>query len=254
MINNTKYTQIKFLSNGLMGMVYLVKDNETGKQYALKEEFISGYDDRYLQTELDFVTEVASKYPEQFIQLVDIKYIDNCQADTPSLRDWLTDHEKQWLINLRQSSICVQKVYTLIDTSLDKLPLGDMTLKQRYSMLIQVMYIKYLFEKYSYVHGDFHFANIGVKFVDQNTTVSIFGTDVPTYGFQYVAIDYGGILHKDTASEYHLYQQRDITEKQHFHEHWNVDKDGILAQLQDEKSWWNFIQDNQVRMEGYEHD
>jgi len=250
----TPYVIDKFLSEGLMGKVYLAHKKNGNKKYAMKVEYISGKDDRYLRNELQFVRKVAQKYPEQFIQLVDHRIIENCQAEAPPLKEWVTGKEREWFVKLRSSGICVEKVYSLIDTSLDKLPISKMTLPAVYSMLIQTLYIAFLFEQNDYVHGDFHHGNVGVLKVPSNKSVKVFGKNIPTFGQQFQAIDYGGILHKRTASKTHLYQQRDITESQHFQEHRLVDKLGLIGGMWDEKDFWDFIEKHKIKMKGYDHD
>lgn len=249
----SKYTIDKFLSEGLMGKVYLVHDRNR-KTYAMKVEYISDKNDRYLRNELRFVKEVARKYPEQFIQLVDYRIVEDCKAEAPPMREWVKGKELEWFTKLRASGVCVEKVYSLIDTSLDHLPISKMTLPQRYSMLIQTLYISYLFEKHGFVHGDFHHGNIGVLRVSPKKTVKIFGQHIPTFGYQYQAIDYGGILHKTTASKTHRYQQRAESEYQHFQEHSLADKLGLIGSMWDEKPFWKFIEKNKVKMKGYDHD
>lgn len=246
------YIVDKFLSEGLMGKVYLVHKGRT--KYAMKVEYISGKNDRYLKNELKFVKNVAEKYPEQFIQLVDYRIIENCKEEAPPIKEFIKGKELEWFKKLRSSGVCVQKVYTLIDTTLHNLPISEMSLSQVYSMLIQGLYICYLFEKNGYVHGDFHHGNVGVLRVSNKKKIKIFGEYVPTFGYQYKAIDYGGILQKKTASKKHLYQQRDITEYKHFQEHKIADKLGLIGGMWNEKSFWDFIDENKIEMKGYDHD
>lgn len=248
-----KYTIDEFLSEGLMGKVYLVHDRNH-KPYAMKVEYISDKNDRYLRNELRFVREVASKYPEQFTQLVAHRIVGKCKAEAPPMKEWVKGKELEWLTKLRASGICAEKVYSLVDTTLSSLPIARMTLQQRYSMLIQTLYICFLFQKHGYVHGDFHHGNIGVVRVSPSKTVTIFGHDIPTFGYQYQAIDYGGILHRSTASKSHRYQQRQHSEYQHFRQSWTSDKLGLIGRMWDEKPFWQFIEENRVEMKGYDHD
>ena len=243
----------KFLNEGLMGKVFLVHKGR--KQYAMKIEYITGKDDRYLKNELQFHQDVSRHYPDQFTQLISSRIIYNCKAEAPPTRDWLTKHELDWLNQLRSSGVCVEKVYSLVDTTLDKVPLEHMSLPQLYSALIQMLYIVYLFESHNYVHGDFHHGNIGILHVPKKKHVQIFEHSIPTFGSLYQAIDYGGVLHKNRASKTHLYQQReDVTEYQHFRDHSIVDKQGIISSMYSEKPFWDFIDKYHVPMKSYEHD
>jgi hypothetical protein len=246
------YVIDKFLAEGLMGKVYLV--HKKNKKYAMKVEYIQSKDDRYLKNELQFVKDVASKHPEQFIQLIDYRIVENCKAEAPPIKDFIQGKELEWIKKLRESGVCVEKVYSLIDTSLDQIPISNMKLCELYSMLIQTLYICYLFEKNDYVHGDFHHGNVGVIKVPTKQRIKIFGNNIPTYGYLYKAIDYGGILHKSNASKTHLYQQNDITEYEHFKNHKIADKLGIIGSMWDERKFWEFIEKNEINMKGYEHD
>jgi len=242
----------QFLGEGLIGRVYLVNTNK-GK-YAMKIEYIKDKNDPYLNNELLFVNQVASKYPEHFIQLIKHEFIDDCKEKIPEYPDWLPIHEKKYLIDLRSSKICVAKFYSLIDTTISNLEIQKMSIQQRYSLLIQILYINYLFESNGFVHGDFHHGNIGVLKVDKNKTIKIFGKSIPTYGYQYQAIDYGGILYKDTLSLTKKYQQHDITEKQHFDEHLIIDKLGIIRAMINDSAFWDYIKENKIVINSYEDD
>ena len=242
-----KYKIEKFLSEGMMGKVYLV--SKYGKKYAMKIEYLSDINDLYFQTELKFVKEVASKHPDHFMQLLDYQIDTNCKEESPELPDWLSDEQKDYLINLRSSGICAKKIYSLIDTSLNKLPIEEMTIKERYSMLIQVLYINYLIEHNGFVHGDFHKGNIGVIKVDKEKILDIFGKRVPTFGNQYVAIDYGGILHKNNVSSSRKYQFDNRTEREHFDEHIIVDKLGIINSMIDAENFWKYVGENKIKLD-----
>jgi hypothetical protein len=242
----------KFLSEGVMGKVYLV--SKYGKKYAMKIEYLSSENDPYFQTELKFVNEVAFKHPDHFMQLVDYDIVKNCKEESPPLPDYFSEEEKKYLLKLRSSGICVRKIYSLIDSTLHSLPIDKMSLEERYSMLIQLLYINYLIQSKGFVHGDFHHGNIGVINVDKDKTVKIFGKEIPTYGNQFVAIDYGGILHKDTLDKKRKYQQRNITELEHFTDMFIIDKRGIINGMISEKDFWDYIKKNNINLKGFEEE
>ena len=92
------------------------------------------------------------------------------------------------------SKYCIRKIYSLVDNTL-KDTMGRLTVKQIYSMIAQTVYIIHLMRESGYTHNDFHSNNIGV--VQTNARyMMILGNRVPLFGFQYVAIDYGMVLHK----------------------------------------------------------
>jgi len=242
----------KFLSEGAMGKVYLVQKD--GKKYAMKIDYILSKDDSIVQNELKFVEEVASKHPEQFIQLIGYDFIENCTEESPDIREWFAEEEKAWFRKVRSSGLCIRKVYSLIDTTLSNLPIENMTLEQRYSMIIQLLYINYLIQSAGFVHGDFHYGNIGVINVNKNKKVKIFDKMIPTFGNQFVAIDYGGVLHKSTISKTRKYQQRNISEWKHFNDMIIIDKSGILNGMINEKNLWDYVKKNNIQMKGFDED
>ena len=246
------YKVLKFLSQGLMGKVYLV--SKDGKKYAMKVEYILSENDPSVKNELKFLQEVASKHPEQFIQLVDYEFIQDCKEEAPKIPDWVDENAKKYFLTLRNSKVCVRKIYSLIDNTLSDEIIRDMNLKERYSMLIQLLYINYLIQSNGFVHGDFHRGNIGLIKVEKDKKIKILGKDIQTYGNQFVAIDYGGILHRDTLNRDKKYQDRETTELEHFQEHFIIDKLGIINNMVSTEDFWNYVKDNKIKMNDIEED
>ena len=246
------YKVLKFLSQGLMGKVYLV--SKDGKKYAMKVEYILSENDPSVKNELKFLQEVASKHPEQFIQLVDYEFIQDCKEEAPKIPDWVDENAKKYFLTLRNSKVCVRKIYSLIDNTLSDEIIRDMNLKERYSMLIQLLYINFLIQSNGFVHGDFHRGNIGLIKVEKDKKIKILGKDIQTYGNQFVAIDYGGILHRDTLNRDKKYQDRETTELEHFQEHFIIDKLGIINNMVSTEDFWNYVKDNKIKMNDIEED
>jgi len=249
-----KYKRIKFLSEGLIGRVYLV--SKGSEKYAMKIEYIQSRNDIALQNELKFVDEVCRKYPDQFMQLVEYDIVSNCKEKAPKVPEWMDKREVEYLENLRRNNLCIRKIYSLIDSTVSKLNVRIMSLKQRYSMLIQLFYINHLMESLGFVHGDFHSGNMGVITgkVGIDKKIKIFDTYIPTYGNTFVAIDYGGILHRSSISTERLYGHHNKSESTHFNEHLTFDKIGILNIISNDTDFWNFIKKNKIQMKGMEHD
>ena len=205
-INNNTYKIIKQLGNGMFGTVYLVSHNNI--KYAYKIEHIDKKEyNNYkknkkcnIKNELDFSTKFANNYPNQFIQLIDFDFIKKCnhkQTYTIKLtKKTFGEKTVSHFKKIANSPYCSRKIYTLIDTSFDKLKDTDkFTHKEIYSILIQLYYGIYLMHTNGYVHSDFHMGNIGVV----NTTekyITIFNKQIPTYGRIYKMIDYGIILNE----------------------------------------------------------
>ncbi len=243
------YTREAFISEGFKGKVYIVKSQDSGKNYAMKVEYISGPNDLVFKNELKFIKEVASKHPDQFIQLIDYRFVKNCQESSPKYNtNLLSQYSINWLKKLRSLKFCIEKVYTLVDTILRKINIQDLTLQQRYSCIIQVMYVIHLLESNGYVHGDFHDGNIGVIKVPVDKHIMIFDELVPTFGYQYQAIDYGSLLHEKTASKTRLFQEFQYkTEYEHFHKRKLADKYGVITKMYSEQKFWKYLDDNNLK-------
>jgi hypothetical protein len=247
-----KYKKLKFLSEGLTGRVYLV--SKGSEKYAMKIEYISSRNDIALQNELKFVDEVVRNYPNQFMQLVEYDIVSDCKEKAPKIPDWMDKKGVEYFENLRRNNLCVRKIYSLIHSTAEKLNVKKLTLKQRYSMLIQLFYINYLIESSGFVHGDFHKGNMGVIKMDMGKKIKVFDTYIPSYGIRFVAIDYGGLLHRTGISGDRLYQHTNQSESRHFTEHLTFDKIGILNIILDDKEFWDFIKENKIKMKGMDND
>lgn len=193
------YKIIKTLGHGMSGTVYLVKKGN--KKYALKIEHILEKDIKksnksLVWREIEFSIKFGNHHNDQFMKLVDYDIIDNCHHIQKYRFDlsYFPKNKQEEYKKLSQSKYCVRKVYTLIDTTLDKI-IEKLTIKQIYSMIVQIAYALYLLHSNNYIHGDFHWENVGV-IKTKNKFIKIFDHNVPTYGYIYQLIDYGSILNK----------------------------------------------------------
>lgn len=194
------YKIIKELGRGMFGTTYLVEDKKKNK-YAMKLQKIlkKDIDNKKSQfaKELGFIKKIV-KYPDQFITLHCYEIIPKCdfQHKLPEVFHFPNKKAEERWKTMQKSQYCVKMVYDLLDAEL-----GDMNMKMEskklYSLLAQLSYIVYLFEKLGYIHNDLHFGNIMYKAVQKNTTIKIFNQQVPTYGYLYKAIDYGDIKKLD---------------------------------------------------------
>lgn len=188
-----KYEIIEKIGEGLVGLVYKVKYN--GGLYCLKrqrilEKDVNNLNQSWLGREIEFAKKME-KYPCCFIKLHEYQIIKNCESlISPS--DTTT---KERIKILNKSPYCVELIYDLLDGSLLTI-LPTLDLKQRYSMIIQVMYGVYLFRGLDYCHNDLTTRNIGyVKTSDEY--ININNMKVPTYGYIYKIIDYGQVKAKN---------------------------------------------------------
>jgi hypothetical protein len=248
-----KYKVIKFLGQGVTGKVYLVSKNNV--KYAMKVVYITSHNDSFLQTEIKFLETIGKQNPDQFTQLIDYEIVDNCNDVFPDIPEWMTDSERTYFTKLHSAKICVKKIYSLVDTTLSNINLKKLNLNQKYSIIIQILYIVYLFQQGNYNHGDLHSSNIGVLYVNKQKTINIFGKKIPTYGIQLQVIDYDGILQYDTMSSTKSYQQwANTTEKEHYVGRNILDKILICIVVTNSRKYWQFVQENNIKLKGLEKD
>jgi len=190
---------MKVLGYGMYGTVYQIVYR--GKKCAMKIEHILESDIKKnihspVWREIDFAKKLGNKYPDFFLKLHNYEIIESCSHKQKfSYNITLFSPEKRKkIIDTNKSPYCIKKVYSLVDYSLDKI-IHKLSIKQLYSMLIQVSYAVYLLHKYKYTHGDLHAGNIGVSRTKQKF-IKIGEKKVPTFGFKYKIIDYGTILHR----------------------------------------------------------
>lgn len=151
------YKIIREIGRGKDGIVYLVeKDN---KNYAMKKEKIHPK----IKREIDFFQSFANKYPEYFNQLIEYDIEGNYSR---KIYDWIPN----FMSNTKLS------------------------LKEYYSIFIQLIHILHLLNKNGYVYLDVHPGNIGLVKTN-NKFITINGKNVPTFGNLVKLIDFSNILH-----------------------------------------------------------
>ncbi len=189
-----KYKIIKELGHGMAGTIYLAKLGN--KKFALKIEKISEKNIKKNTEfsewrEIDFSEKFGNKYPEQFIKLIKYDIVDNCKHNQvyPGDLKYLPEQVANYFIEKNKSKYCIRKVYSLVDFDLTKI-IDNLDKKQIYSLIVQNAYIIYLLNSNGYSHNDLHSQNIGV-IKTKKKYIKILGCDVPTLGFQYVALDFG---------------------------------------------------------------
>lgn len=188
------YKILKKLGAGMYGTVYLVEKN--GKKYALKIEHILEKDVKKnthspVWREIDFCENLANKYPEQFVQLKEYDIIDKCKHDQQYPRQFFPG-ENKYFKAIADSPYCSRKIFTLVDTSMDKI---NITTKLFYSLIIQILYAIYLMRKNGYVHTDIHVGNVGLLSTKKKY-IKIFGYNVPLFGYQVQILDFGLVSNK----------------------------------------------------------
>jgi hypothetical protein len=179
------------ISYGMKGTVYNAEYNN--KFYAYKIEHILKSDINKQKKEINFSLKFANKYPLHFIYLHDFKFINNCnhkQQYSFNINDF---PDKQYYIKLAKSNLCVAKIFSLVDGTLDNI-FSSLNTNQLYSLYIQITYILFLLHKHKFSHNDIHPKNIG--FIKTNKDfINIFNLKIPTFGYIFKLIDFGEISH-----------------------------------------------------------
>lgn len=153
--------------------------------------------------EIKFSTEFGNKHPQHFMQLLHF-YFDECSQiqvsnDIHNLpKTWNKAYTEE-VTNKIKANICVHKAYTKMDVVLNEIA-EKLTLKQIYSMILQTNYALELLRKNKYMHGDFHFGNVGAIKTTQ-VTKKLGDITVPTLGFDWKLIDFGEMINQKRASK-----------------------------------------------------
>jgi len=162
--------------------------------------------------EIEFANFMGSKYPMHFLTLYDHDIINDCtlKQQYPKV---LMENMPDDLKLLNDSPYCSRKLYSLVNTTLDKV-INELNTQQMYSIIIQMLHIYYLMNKHGYAHNDSHLANVGlIKTKDR--TINILQKTIHLYGYQVVLIDYGFVMNKKYELGSNFYKNEKITLKNH---------------------------------------
>lgn len=163
-------TVLKSIGHGAYGIVKLIKYKNV--KYALKKEHILKNEIKislYSPTWRDILFSicVGNMYPDYFITLYEYNIINNCNFKQPIDKHIKvgTRHKK-----ILESKYCIQKVYSLVDTTLDKINIS--TKVQFYDIVIQICNIMNVLYINNFIHNDIHAGNIGIIY-DSNNNIKI---------------------------------------------------------------------------------
>lgn len=194
-----KATIIRKLGNGMCGSTFLIslkkkeyalKIEKIAKKYALKKNLSSRE-----WREIDFSLNFANKYNHQFMTLYKYDIIDDCKhvQEYPNDLKNYSAHVQKIFTEKNKSNYCIRKVYSLVDTILNDV-IDKLNIKQFYSMMAQITYTIHLMKVNGYTHNDLYSQNIGV--IETNKKyLTLLDNNIPLLGYQYLAIDYGMVLH-----------------------------------------------------------
>ena len=167
-INNVKI--IKKIGEGLFGTNYLVKLNN--KKYSLKiqkilEENTKKSYNSSIYRELEFynfVNKLTKKDQTFFTKLYSYKIENNCNfIHKPPFK--VPPKFKEKIKNLKKSKLCLKMLidYHGKTTINDYLKKYKLTLKQLYSVSIQIIHIITILYRHKYSHNDLHLGNLMIQ-------------------------------------------------------------------------------------------
>jgi hypothetical protein len=167
-----------------------------------KIEHVTEKDQEYKKSaiwnELNFSLDFANKHPSHFMKLLHYHFGDctKVQLRTPPPMTY-GKHIKK--VNAIQAEgICLHKAYSKMDVVLLNI-FKELSLKQIYSLILQLIHALRLLHQNNYIHGDLHSGNIGAVKTAPKATKKLGSVAVPTHGYDWKLIDFGFTLHKKNA-------------------------------------------------------
>jgi hypothetical protein len=214
---SAKYKIKSILGYGCEGIVFLIEYNDNN--YAKKISFAKNNNindlKKSLDNEIEFQSEIVSKYPSYFMKLhfsdifnkyrVDNEIINFVENNKIFMNDTRKCVKKIYdIINGKMSSACITKIYDLVDGNLEEVFL-NLTKEEIYSSIIQIAYSIHILEKYNYIHGDTR-SNENIAYTKTyNEFLKIYKYQVPTFGHNWKLIDYDRITKKDKSDVPYMY-------------------------------------------------
>ena len=189
----------KIISKNILSTVF---DGSFGKQKCIwKIEHINQKDHDNKKSkpwnEVNFSLDFANKHPQHFMKL-----LHHHVADCSGVKLILDHPPAVWGPKLVQEykdivkdNICLHKAYTKMDVILNNV-LGKLKLPQIYSMILQMNYALKLLKDNDYIHGDFHFGNVGAVKCASGSKKKLGNMVVRTFGYDWKLIDFGLTMHK----------------------------------------------------------
>ena len=208
--DSDNYNIVKKIKQGYSGQVFLIENNKTNRQYALKRQKV--YPTDYQKPDLDhinnpiwfellffkFVKRLEKSDKKFFMKKYYHKFYNNCKFKW-SKPDYMPETKITKI--LEASSWCLDIITDLKDgDSADLIKqniLSDLAQDLVYSFIIQVLYIFLLLHTNNYRHYDNNAGNIcfmrtSKKYIRLNKL----DMRVKSFGYQFSLIDYESSLHK----------------------------------------------------------
>jgi hypothetical protein len=189
---------IKLLGTGFSGSTYLVKIK--GKEHALKIQHILEKDllnkKSQIWNEIKFYKYVSNYYP-LFKKFYSYKIITDCdfRKNNKSIGLTVENNFKNEYKKIQESKYCIEYLTSYENNTLSNI-LDKLTIKQIYSLILQLLFGIKILQKKKYTHNDFNYHNITYnKTTKKNITIKINDKKykIPIYDYIYTIIDYGAI-------------------------------------------------------------
>jgi hypothetical protein len=201
------------LGYGCEGIVLLLEGNN--EKFAKKISFAkNNFGDlkKSLDNEIEFQSEIVSKYPLYFVKLFTFDIFNEYRVDNEIIK--FVENNKIFMNERRKcvkklyeiivgniKSPCIVKIYDLIDGTLDEI-LSNMTMNEIYSSIIQLAYGIHILEKYDYIHNDTRNGENIAYIKTANKNIKIYNYQVPTFGYEWKLIDYDRISKKNKNNKF----------------------------------------------------
>ena len=200
-----KVEYIKKLGTGFSGSAYLVKNKN--KYYALKIQHILEKDisDKKsdLWNEIKFFTYVTDFTP-LFKKFYSYNIINNCDFTKNNKSIGLTinnNHIGEYK-KLQKSNYCVEYITSYEEDTLGTI-IDTLSMKQIYSLILQILHGIMILQKKKYTHNDFNQNNITfTKTTKKYLTINIntIQCKIPIFSYIYTIIDYGDVKHPSSIN------------------------------------------------------
>lgn len=204
----------KKIGSGLLGDVYMCSIDKVN--YAIKLEKIEENNLEYNLKhhewrEIEFSRSFGNFHSEYFVTLCfyDIinkkfmisnenynDYITNCVNKTKSFdKNKFSDKIIKRLESKEKSEFIIRRLYSLVDDTL-KSVIDSITMKQLYSIIVQISHICFLLRSNGYSHNDLHTKNIGIIKTSADEYIKISNKRVCSHGIKIKVLDFGTVMHE----------------------------------------------------------
>lgn len=175
---------------GVYGTVYeAVKGGVVDDKVVIKVEKIITTSGNWMMENL-FAFEMGAICPRHFLKLYDYRFKENCEHSRkyePKIKSQL----KKELDELAKSKWCIYRLISRIELVIEI----DPEAVEMFSFLAQMYYAIEKMHECGWTHNDLHLGNIGYVRT-QDSQIQLGDVSVPSFGREYVIIDYGRACHR----------------------------------------------------------